>query len=324
MTSNESASENLKEKPTKVCPYLGLLQDSQTTLAFPSASNLCYNARPLASPNLEYQRSFCLAGRQHTLCPVFTRSELAPLPPEISGSPATRLAGTPVNKRLLLLILLACVVLILGILGMIWLFKGQHSSNAALAGKSPSTTPTSGGLPLATATFSITNIAITPNLELSATPATLTPSATTNQSATPLTSQTPTPTPTPTKMSITPLPIRTTVPCGSPNTWVVYIVQPGDSLFHISQIYGITVADLQRANCLGSSTSLHSGQILYVPPWAPIAPSPTTIIIVVPTSIPTDTQIFIQPTDTATEPPVPTATEPPVPTDIPIDTLISP
>ena len=218
MTSNESASENLKEKPTKVCPYLGLLQDSQTTLAFPSASNLCYNARPLASPNLEYQRSFCLAGRQHTLCPVFTRSELAPLPPEISGSPATRLAGTPVNKRLLLLILLACVVLILGILGMIWLFKGQHGSNAALAGKSPSTTPTSGGLPLATATFSITNIAITPNLELSATPATLTPSATTNQSATPLTSQTPTPTPTPTKMSITPLPIRTTVPCGSPNT----------------------------------------------------------------------------------------------------------
>jgi LysM repeat protein len=318
MTSNESPSVNIKEKTGKVCPYLGLSQDPQTTLAFPSASNLCYHAKPLASPNLQYQRSFCLAGRQHTLCPVFTRSEIAPLPPEISGSPAGKLIpGKPVNPRLLLWILLACMVLVLCIFGGVWLFNGQHGIIAALSGKPGSATPTSGGLPLATATFSITNIAITPNAELTLVPDTLTPSATTSATATPTTSQTPT------LKGLTPLPVNTQAPCGSPNTWVVYIVKPGDSLYHISQIYRVTVADLQRANCLGSSSTLHTGQILYVPPWAPLASTPTPIVVI-PTIIPTDTMVFIPPTDTATEPPVNTATEPPVPTEIPSDTPVSP
>ena len=236
------------------------------------------------------------------------------------GIPAKKvLSVKPIDKRLLLLILLGCVVLILGVWGGSWLFNGKHGSNAALSGKPGSSTPTSGGFPLATATLSITNIAITPNLELSAVPVTETPSATTNGTTTPQTSQTSTPTPT--KTALTQLPIRTTASCGSPNTWVVYIVQPGDSLFHISQVYGVTVAELQRANCLGSSTTLHTGQILYVPPWAPIAPTPTTIFVVIPTWTPTDTQVFIQPSDTPTQPaPVDTATDvPPVPTDIPTD-----
>jgi len=318
MTSNESSTENIKEKPTKVCPYLGLLQDSQTTLAFPSPSNLCYHAKPLASPNLEYQREVCLTGRPHTLCPVFARSELAPLPPEISGSPAKKLSPVqPIDRRVLLLILLACVVLILGVLGMLWLFNGKHASITALSGYLASPTQTSGGLPLSTVTSSITDIAITPNLELSAIPDTETPSATTTETATPPTTQTATP------IGLTLVPIHTLVPCGSPNTWVVYIVKAGDSLFHISQIYAITVAELQRANCLGSSTTLHTGQVLYVPPWAPIPPTATTIFVVIPTAVPTATQ-YIPPTDTATQPPVDTATEPPVPTDIPTDTPVSP
>jgi len=107
--------------------------------------------------------------------------------------------------------------------------------------------------------------------------------------ATPSESETPLPSQTSTTIGLTPLPFHTQVsPCGSPNTWVVYIVQPGDSLYHVSQIYGVTVAELQRANCLGSSTTLHTGQLLYVPPWAPIAPTPTTIIVVLPTTLPTD------------------------------------
>jgi len=47
---------------------------------------------------------------------------------------------------------------------------------------------------------------------------------------------------------------HTPLPCGAPHSWIVYIVRPGDTLYRLSIAYGITVADLQRANCLGSST----------------------------------------------------------------------
>src|ERR1035437_1932483 len=121
MTSNNASPELPKEKLTKVCPYLGLLQDSQTALSFPSGSNLCYHANPIASPSMEYQRLVCLNGRRHTLCPVFTRSELAPLPPEGSGGSANiLLLVKPARKRLLLPILLGVVVLILAGIGFWW------------------------------------------------------------------------------------------------------------------------------------------------------------------------------------------------------------
>ena len=80
-----------------------------------------------------------------------------------------------------------------------------------------------------------------------------------------------------------PVPTPTRIPCGPPQNWIIYIVQPGDTLYHLSQAYGLTVGDLQRANCMGFSTLLHTGQRLYVPPWATRTPSPT------PTGSPTAT-----------------------------------
>ena len=325
MNSNDISPENVKEKQAKVCPYLGLTHDPQTSLAFPSASNLCYHAKPLASPSTEYQRSFCLNGRQHTRCPVFTRSELAPLPPEITGSGAGRsVFGTP--------IVIGLVVLVLAVIAAIWFFNGHQAGLGSLSGRSASPSLPAGGIPLATATFPATEIAITPNIDLSAIPNTTdTPAATPTETQTSLAS------PTPTSIlitPITPLPVHTLVPCGRPNYWVVYIVQPGDSLFHISQVYGVTVAELQQANCLGTSTTLHTGQALYVPPGGQVVPTSTPIGVVIPTStsLPTDTAVSIPPTDTATQPPVATATQPPVATAtqppvataVPTDTLASP
>jgi LysM repeat protein len=65
---------------------------------------------------------------------------------------------------------------------------------------------------------------------------------------------------------VPPMPTQTPLPCGAPHSWIVYTVRPGDTLYRLSIAYGITVAELQRANCLGSSTLLHTGQLLYVPP----------------------------------------------------------
>jgi LysM repeat protein len=325
MTSNNISPEQPKEKLTKVCPYLGLLQDSQTTLSFPSGSNLCYHAKPLASPSLEYQRSVCLKGRRHTLCPVFSRSELAPLPPEITGSPANKLfSGKPIEKRVLLPILLGILVLVLAGIGLFWFLNSHGGINAA-----GSPTPTASATAMATATLSVTVIPITPNVDLTAIPDTATPFATAEGTETAQTFLTPT------RIVVTSAPFHTQVPCGSPNTWVVYIVRPGDNLYSISLLFRVTVAQLQQANCLGTSSILHTGQILYVPPWAPLVRTPTQPILVIPTFTPTqpilviptftptDTQVLV-PSDTATQPPVDTATEVPSPTDVPTDTLVSP
>jgi len=71
-----------------------------------------------------------------------------------------------------------------------------------------------------------------------------------------------------------PVPTRTPVPCGAPKSWVLYIVRQGDTLYRLSQAYGVTVTDLEKANCLTGSL-IQIGQSLYVPPWSPIYPSPT-------------------------------------------------
>lgn len=65
---------------------------------------------------------------------------------------------------------------------------------------------------------------------------------------------------------VPPVPTVTVIPCGAPSGWVrAHIVRPGDTLFRIALSYNITYPQLQRANCMGSSTTIYSGQRLWVP-----------------------------------------------------------
>jgi len=75
---------------------------------------------------------------------------------------------------------------------------------------------------------------------------------------------------------VPPVPTHTPVPCGPPYTWVVYYVQPGDTLYRLGLAYGITVAELQQANLYGRFHAPAYRQRLYVPPWATRTPSPTS------------------------------------------------
>jgi LysM repeat protein len=87
---------------------------------------------------------------------------------------------------------------------------------------------------------------------------------------------------------VPPVPTVTVVPCGPPSGYVRrYVVQPGDNLYRIAISYGITYQQLQRANCMGSSTTIYSGQLL----WVPNIPTrtPTSTPTTVPTATPTDT-----------------------------------
>jgi len=59
---------------------------------------------------------------------------------------------------------------------------------------------------------------------------------------------------------------QSSVPCGPPAGWVIYYVQPGDTLYGIATMFGTSVTQLVNANCL-NSTYVYSGQRLYVPPY---------------------------------------------------------
>jgi LysM repeat protein len=99
--------------------------------------------------------------------------------------------------------------------------------------------------------------------------------------------------------------------CVPPPGWVTYIVQPNDTLSYLGQEFGVTVADLQKANCMGTSVTIYTGHSIYVPNVATRTPSinPTKA----PTRTEAPTEIYATPTDT----PLPVPTDTPLPTDTP-------
>jgi LysM repeat protein len=139
------------------------------------------------------------------------------------------------------------------------------------------------------------------------------PTITATRTATVNGALTPSGTPSPT-LYLSSVPTRTSLSCGAPRSWVIYIVQKGDTLYHLGQIYGIPYTTIQRANCL-VNFNIYIGQRLYVPPWAPIMPSPTFFYD---TCMPTSISTFYLPFETpVTETPT---TDPGFPTDIPTST----
>jgi len=114
---------------------------------------------------------------------------------------------------------------------------------------------------------------------------------------------------------VPPVPTVTVIPCGPPSSWIrAHSVKAGENLYRISLLYRTTVTQLQSANCMGSSTIIHVGQLL----WVPNVPTSTPGITIIPTS----TVNFSTPTNTATSTPdfsTPTATfivtSSPVPTN---------
>ena len=112
---------------------------------------------------------------------------------------------------------------------------------------------------------------------------------------------------TPTRTS-TPRP--TTAPCvGHPSGWVIYIIQPGDTLFSLSQSFGVSVSMLQEANCMGNSILIRVGDKLWVPnvptqtPGVSPSPTPSTTATLAATPTPSKTA-----TDSPVDTPTPTST----------------
>lgn len=116
-------------------------------------------------------------------------------------------------------------------------------------------------------------------------------------------------------------PTFTPIPCGPPFGWIQIVVQPGDTLYRIAALYGVTVTQLKQANCLVSDF-IGAGQRLWVPNVATLTPSATPIQIEFPTSTlePSATippSATLEPTVFPTETPLPPTETPPPPTETP-------
>ena len=117
-------------------------------------------------------------------------------------------------------------------------------------------------------------------------------------------------------------PVATVAVCVPRADWpLLYIVQPGDTLYRLSLLYRISVYDLKQANCLFSNT-IFPGQRLRVPnvatstaTFTPVVP-PTMTATETPSLSPTSTvegEISATPTNEITVTPVETS-ESPTPT----------
>jgi len=107
---------------------------------------------------------------------------------------------------------------------------------------------------------------------------------------------------------------HTQIPCGPPAGWVQYTVQPNDSLYFLSVSSNVSIYQLQMANCMGSSTLIYTGQVIYVPPFqVPVfTRTPSS------TPVPTETSTVVIPTSTSTA--IPTITDTGIPVEIPSNT----
>lgn len=115
---------------------------------------------------------------------------------------------------------------------------------------------------------------------------------------------------------VPPYPTQTSIPCGPPFGWVRYTVQPGNTLISLSQVFGVSIAQLQFANCLPANQySLATGQVIWVPNVATRTPRATATATLTPISI-----VFPTITQTASVTPSPSATNPP--TNTPTSTAI--
>jgi len=124
---------------------------------------------------------------------------------------------------------------------------------------------------------------------------------------------------------VPPVPTVTVIPCGPPSTWIrAHTVKTGENLFRISLLYRTTVTQLQSANCMGASTIIHIGQVLWVPnvPTSTPEVTITNTNTVAPSDTFTNTPDYSTPTLTFTVtssavPATPTPSETPLPSSSP-------
>ena len=83
-TPSDTQEAETQENLGSYCSYIGLLDDPQTALSYPSEWNVCHRASPAYTPNLEHQRMYCLMALYKS-CPFHRKNLHSALPAYIRG-----------------------------------------------------------------------------------------------------------------------------------------------------------------------------------------------------------------------------------------------
>jgi hypothetical protein len=78
---NQPSFSQSSPKPMR-CPYLGLKDDPETALGYPSIWNCCHNVKPVIPPIEEHQLRVCLT-HKYDVCPAFHAGKKRTLPKEL-------------------------------------------------------------------------------------------------------------------------------------------------------------------------------------------------------------------------------------------------
>jgi hypothetical protein len=116
----------IADRTKSICPYLGMMQDETTSLAYASTLNGCYHCAKPAIPNLEHQKEFCLSAA-YPGCKVFLQSEHKEFPRELKG----KSTHSHAHVRRLWITISGIVVLIAAGLAYFLLFPNLWSKVAA-------------------------------------------------------------------------------------------------------------------------------------------------------------------------------------------------
>jgi LysM repeat protein len=273
----------------KSCPHLGLRNDTQTALGFPSQGNFCHHIKPPVPIRRDHQQNYCLSAG-YTACPLIVQPDKKEALQIIDVDPTRRRLITLLKYGSALLLLLIIVA------GAI-IEAGKIFNQTEEIPINPTTNETQDPAELTAAVSSPSSIMTFLDAEITTT------------LYLPLTNA---------EEQLTPSPPLSE--CTVPSNWVEYTINPTDSLFRLSLLYNVNISDLQKVNCLGDRSILQPGEIIFVP--IPATPTPTSTFTPSPTPTPRRPNQFI-PTNTSAPPPppepvvIPTDTPPPpiVPTD---------
>src|SRR5438067_301620 len=162
--------------PHHLCPYLGLVSDSESVLSSASSEHRCFATLDPQAIALEYQQHYCLTDA-HAQCPLFQRAQ-----PQAAGSRRTRFdpavvapleamqdvaaAGPEARPlswldRIIVGVAVAAVLFAIGYFGALFLNGSGNNQRAALPPTGTPTaaatvTPTRASTPRATAAAAAT------------------------------------------------------------------------------------------------------------------------------------------------------------------------
>lgn len=119
------------------CPHIGLQQDPDSLVSYPTAANLCYRCRPQVTPSREHQSLYCLSS-EYRACPIIQAGDKEiTLPAELQWnqqrSGVESLIGAQNWDSSVIGLLIVFALAIIVIMG-IWMFK-LSSSFVASAGQ---------------------------------------------------------------------------------------------------------------------------------------------------------------------------------------------